>query len=169
VYDYLLTVNSEVELIWPSRWNPIKILFLLTRYLPFVDVTLVLFYQLKPNISIRTCELTYQPAGWLIVIGIAVAEIILVVRTWAIWGRSKRIALILGIAAVLGLTPTLVIESIFLNSLECTSCLPILSWCLLTAGNPVIAVSFVIVILFETCTSHRILFPRKKLLLTVLV
>ena len=62
-----------------------KVLFLLTRYLPFIDVTLVLYCtskrsplisdtqepllnqswtdQLKPNISVETCHATYIPAG----------------------------------------------------------------------------------------------------------
>lgn len=43
VYDFLLSFPDEVNLIWPSRWNLIKVLFFLTRYLPFLDISLVLF------------------------------------------------------------------------------------------------------------------------------
>ncbi|KAK7682860.1 hypothetical protein QCA50_014246 [Cerrena zonata] len=151
VYDYLLTFNVEKSLIWPSRWNIMKVLFLLTRYLPFVDVTLVLFYQLKTNISVETCRATYFPAGWFIVLGIMVAEIILTIRTWAIWGRSKRIGIILGVSALVAIIPTLYIEKVFLDSLVFSPYpSPATPGCLLTAGNPIIAASFVIVILFET-------------------
>jgi hypothetical protein len=38
----LLTLPQEVSLIWSARWNLIKVLFLLTRYLPFVDLGIVL-------------------------------------------------------------------------------------------------------------------------------
>ncbi|THH32838.1 hypothetical protein EUX98_g1348 [Antrodiella citrinella] len=117
VYDFILTFHSEVTLIWPSQWNPVKVLFVLTRYLPFVNMCLVLFYQTKENIDVEMCQKTYYPAGWLIVIGIVVAEVILVVRTWAIWGRSQKVAILLAVAGATSLIPVLVIEHYFLNSL----------------------------------------------------
>ncbi|EMD38033.1 hypothetical protein CERSUDRAFT_93554 [Gelatoporia subvermispora B] len=57
VYDYFLTLGDEVglsniirvfmahtflqiSLVWPSRWNFTKVLFLLNRYLSFADVAL---------------------------------------------------------------------------------------------------------------------------------
>ncbi|TCD64262.1 hypothetical protein EIP91_004301 [Steccherinum ochraceum] len=151
VYDFILTFPAEVTLIWPSQWNLVRILFFLTRYLAFVDMSLVLFYQTKTNVTVETCKRTYFPAGWLIVIGISIAEIILVVRTWAIWGRSKRIGIALGVVSVVALTPVLVIEHLFLNSLTFAPYPnPATPGCLLTGGSSVIAISFVIVIMFET-------------------
>lgn len=74
----------------------------------------------------------------LIVIGIIIAEstwmllgeegptltriyspVILVVRTWAIWGRGKRIGYALLAASILAVVPVLVIENIFLKSIVC--------------------------------------------------
>jgi hypothetical protein len=40
IYDYFLTFTREVELVWKSRWNMIKVLFLAQRYLPTVDIVL---------------------------------------------------------------------------------------------------------------------------------
>lgn len=37
VYDWLLTLGMEVELIWRSKWNYIKVLYLFQRYLTFYD------------------------------------------------------------------------------------------------------------------------------------
>jgi hypothetical protein len=41
-YDYVLTFKSELSLIWNknSRWRATNILFVLTRYLPWVDTGL---------------------------------------------------------------------------------------------------------------------------------
>ncbi|KAH8110230.1 hypothetical protein DFH11DRAFT_817171 [Phellopilus nigrolimitatus] len=36
VYDYLITLSDEKRLIWPSRLNAVKIVFLLNRYLPLI-------------------------------------------------------------------------------------------------------------------------------------
>jgi hypothetical protein len=41
LYDYLLTIGREIKLVWFSRWNVIKIAFLIQRYLPFVDGVLL--------------------------------------------------------------------------------------------------------------------------------
>jgi hypothetical protein len=41
LYDYLLTIEQEVNFVWYSRWNIIKITFLVQRYLPFVDGVLL--------------------------------------------------------------------------------------------------------------------------------
>lgn len=33
--------DQEVSLIWGSQWTLVKVLYLLSRYMPFVDVTVV--------------------------------------------------------------------------------------------------------------------------------
>ncbi len=64
-YDYLLTLHYEVrcqewgglfklsyaapglqtKLIWPWKWGLGKVLYLLTRYLPFIDITIFLICE----------------------------------------------------------------------------------------------------------------------------
>ena len=39
-YDYFVTFQREVELVWPSKWNSMKVLFIVSRYSPFLDVPL---------------------------------------------------------------------------------------------------------------------------------
>ena len=48
VYDYLLTFPLEISFVWPARWTAIKVLFLLTRYMPFVDGGLLLYCKPFP-------------------------------------------------------------------------------------------------------------------------
>jgi hypothetical protein len=43
VYDYSLTLTREIDFIWFSRWNVIKVVFLMQRYLPFLDLVVVSF------------------------------------------------------------------------------------------------------------------------------
>ncbi|KZP25113.1 hypothetical protein FIBSPDRAFT_820999 [Athelia psychrophila] len=50
VYDYILTFNSEVTLIWGEPWKLLKVLFLLSRYLPFADTTLFFLCERPPGI-----------------------------------------------------------------------------------------------------------------------
>jgi hypothetical protein len=46
IWDYILTFRMEVDLVWKSKWNFMKALYLFQRYLPFIDnVWLVLYRQ----------------------------------------------------------------------------------------------------------------------------
>jgi len=46
ILDYILTFRMEVDLVWKSKWNFMKGLYLFQRYLPFIgSVWLVLYCQ----------------------------------------------------------------------------------------------------------------------------
>jgi len=89
IYDYLLTLHREIKLIWFSQWTYTKVLFLLVRYLTFADTFLLLYNQLFFNVSADMCRWTYLGALWLVTLKMALAEVILALRTWAVWERSK--------------------------------------------------------------------------------
>jgi hypothetical protein len=38
IHDYFSTLPVEVSLIWTASWSVMKVLFLVTRYTPFVDM-----------------------------------------------------------------------------------------------------------------------------------
>ncbi|KAH9475769.1 hypothetical protein JR316_0011328 [Psilocybe cubensis] len=64
IWDYLITFDMEVDLVWRSKWNTMKVLFLVQRYLPFADtVFLVLFQKVGRNLSISDCQQVYQALG----------------------------------------------------------------------------------------------------------
>lgn len=37
IYDYFITQGLEIELVWSAPWNPLKVMYLIQRYLPFAD------------------------------------------------------------------------------------------------------------------------------------
>ncbi|KZT57325.1 hypothetical protein CALCODRAFT_434394, partial [Calocera cornea HHB12733] len=43
IYDYVLTFEKERKSVWNSQWTCGKALFLVCRYLPFVDFPMWLF------------------------------------------------------------------------------------------------------------------------------
>lgn len=45
LWDYILTFRMEVELVWASKWNFMKGLYLLQRYLPFFDTVFLVLYR----------------------------------------------------------------------------------------------------------------------------
>ncbi|KAJ3555243.1 hypothetical protein NP233_g12253 [Leucocoprinus birnbaumii] len=122
VLDWLLTFRLESSLIWPAKWSNIKILYLLTRYLPIIDVFIVMYHQFDPSLSVTACKATYESACWLAIFGIALAEIILTVRTWAVWRRTLRITIALTAMFLTILTSTIVVVSFQLRGSQRRFC-----------------------------------------------
>lgn len=44
-FDYFVTLQREVEFVWPSERNFMKILFFISRYSPFLDVPLDVYCE----------------------------------------------------------------------------------------------------------------------------
>ena len=54
LWDYILTLGMEVDLVWKSKWNFIKGLYLFQRYLPFMNIILFVLtckYDFFPYLS----------------------------------------------------------------------------------------------------------------------
>jgi len=45
IWDYILTFGMEVDLVWKSKWNLMKGLYLFQRYLPFIDAVWLVLYR----------------------------------------------------------------------------------------------------------------------------
>jgi len=63
VYDYLLTLHLEIKLIWLSPWNYTKIIFLVFRYMPFIQIWVTLQNQTFLNVSIGSCRVSFPLEG----------------------------------------------------------------------------------------------------------
>ncbi|KLO15028.1 hypothetical protein SCHPADRAFT_282963 [Schizopora paradoxa] len=102
-YDTLLNLREDVKYIWMSRWSLGKCLYILSRYLAFVDLTLLLVYTFDSRLRPSQCLPLYKASAWFQVAGVIFAELILIVRTYAIYQRSRPMLCYL-IALHLGLT-----------------------------------------------------------------
>ncbi|PPR02001.1 hypothetical protein CVT24_011124 [Panaeolus cyanescens] len=53
VFEYGLTLEMEVNLVWSTNWNWMKVIFLLQRYLPFADTAfLIMYLKFGPGMNI---------------------------------------------------------------------------------------------------------------------
>ncbi|KAF9449477.1 hypothetical protein P691DRAFT_552493 [Macrolepiota fuliginosa MF-IS2] len=100
VFDYLCTLQQEVDLVWRRRLgNSATILFLLNRYIPYIYVFSVLEEYWLVAHSQEACKNRDIINAVIVTIGITTCELILALRTWAIWQLSRVILCILGAAA----------------------------------------------------------------------
>ncbi|KAJ6608855.1 hypothetical protein B0H10DRAFT_513853 [Mycena sp. CBHHK59/15] len=150
-FDYMLTFNLEVSLIWPSRLSISKILFFLTRYLPFLEVPLIFYYVLAPSVPPRICFAINSTLIMANLFGIAIAEAILLLRTFALSGRKRKVLTVFGTIYGLGVSSSVVCLSIFIRSSTYgPPPLPFVPGCHLTGGTfLLVGIPFVIVVLNE--------------------
>ncbi|KLO13135.1 hypothetical protein SCHPADRAFT_940609 [Schizopora paradoxa] len=83
-YDTIINIEEEVNFIWRNHWNLGTWLYLATRYLAFVDTSTMLFYLFLNNMNVEHCHSVYAAS----MCGL-IAEIILSVRAYALWKRSR--------------------------------------------------------------------------------
>ncbi|TFY65693.1 hypothetical protein EVG20_g5392 [Dentipellis fragilis] len=181
VFDYFLTLPDEIELVWRSRWNIVKVLFLLNRYTAFWDMGISIYSILGPHLTSSTCSGLYTSHGWLAAVGISTSEIILAFRTYALWRESKRIAYALGLVTVIGLIFVAFTLNKALHSVEfipVSSISPELRGCFVTRVNTswyiliwsmALASETIIMILtaIKALQSYRFWYPASPLLYTI--
>ncbi|KAK0227440.1 hypothetical protein EDD85DRAFT_853735 [Armillaria nabsnona] len=119
LYDYTLTLSLEVDLVWRAPWNLLKLFYIVQRYLPFFDTAfLVLHHQFAPELSIRYCQISHSMSGWMFITGIAISEVILTARVWAVWERNKKLTIGLPVFFLLCWAPNFAMMGVFLQSMK---------------------------------------------------
>jgi len=91
-YDYVLTFSREVHYIWHRPWTWVSTMFLLVRYVGLCGVILIGFdgstFVSGPVII---CTVIYIAISWEFAIFIAAADVVMILRVYAMWNRSNRI------------------------------------------------------------------------------
>jgi len=111
VYDHFLTFGREVKEVWFAQWNYGKILFLLTRYIIYVDMAVLFTIDYIKTSDQNLCRKLGTAIICLELIGIVLTEVVLILRTWALWGCKKSVlAFLVAIYSVV-----IVVEGILLS------------------------------------------------------
>jgi len=149
VYDTLLTIGNEINYIWLQPWTLGSLLFMVNRYLPFLDTSLGLYLEFAQTTP-RQCERYYTGITWLIAVGLMVSELILLLRTWALWDRSKKIFFILGGLSSVTFVPGILITHYEIKSLRFGEVPEGGRGCNLLSASKLIMAAYVLIALSET-------------------
>ncbi|KAH7920325.1 hypothetical protein BV22DRAFT_810748 [Leucogyrophana mollusca] len=106
VFDYCITLSSEVHWMWGKKWEATRIVFTFSRYLPFAAVGMTSYSALNFRED-EDCSHFSWASDLLHVTSIVFAEGLLVLRAYAFWHRSRRL-----------LTALLVLAAIFIAAAE---------------------------------------------------
>ncbi|KAJ8593003.1 hypothetical protein M405DRAFT_635378 [Rhizopogon salebrosus TDB-379] len=105
LWDIMITSQNEIEYIWSKPWNSFfKWLYFYLRYFGLATQIFHLFtapYLNSGNASKSNCFIWYVYAAVLSQLHTTAVEIILAVRVYALFNRSRRIAILLGLLMIL--------------------------------------------------------------------
>ncbi|KAF7319332.1 hypothetical protein HMN09_00270800 [Mycena chlorophos] len=152
LFDYSLTMGTEISLMWTSRWSMSKALYFMSRYSPIFDVPILVYYSMADNLSSEQCAQLQTASSWGTVFGIAVAEAILVLRTYALSGRSRNVLMFFVSLWLVGISATVVLLVLFEQSVVYGAApSPLLPGCYMVQGNVIYAgIPFIIVLVNDT-------------------
>lgn len=113
---------------------------------PFVD-------DAKRRTALEVCKVIHDAAGWMIILNFVVAETILLARSWIIWGKSRRAAVVFIAICALGLAVAIGIETKFNRTLKYNitedSAPKTALRCPSISGSPIIVVNIAVVMYSE--------------------
>ncbi|KAL5476769.1 hypothetical protein ACEPAI_2955 [Sanghuangporus weigelae] len=98
-YDYLLTFGEEVRFFWRRRKaNSVTILFFLNRYLSIFGIIPVILQSFR-SWSDKGCDALQKFHQFFSVLVQIIVGVILIIRTYALYERNVKIAIIMAIFA----------------------------------------------------------------------
>jgi len=98
IYDYVLMFSREMDYVWHRPWTWVSTMFVLVRYLGLswaILAQVVLGGSIFLSGPVQICSAIYQVATWAFPIFIAAADLVMILRVYAMWNQSKRILYIL--------------------------------------------------------------------------
>ncbi|KAF8126809.1 hypothetical protein EV363DRAFT_1173849 [Boletus edulis] len=100
-YDYCLTFSREVIYIWKRPWTSVTTLFLVIRYVGCLSgITEALYGSsfIPGPVKVRHCTIIYYLGMWASAIFLTAANMVMILRVYAIYNRSR---IILGVLLVM--------------------------------------------------------------------
>jgi len=91
LFDHLMTLDKEIELIWQSPWSPGKVLFIINRYHGLAILVFNNYAIFGAPLTDSFCLSWFRWQGCVGVIMCMTAEVILQLRLFALYYLSKRV------------------------------------------------------------------------------
>ncbi|KZP10747.1 hypothetical protein FIBSPDRAFT_937859 [Athelia psychrophila] len=149
-YDILCTLDKEVEYVWNGPWSFGTILYVLNRYLPFIDT----FISVKMLSGYNSPEVNFISALEVLVLTVVLGmphRKYSVNITYAIWGRKRSILAGLIAIFIIVFVPAVVVTYLEISTLVYVpSQFAGQSGCFLDRAGAIIFVAYILLILCET-------------------
>ncbi|KAG1761038.1 hypothetical protein EDD22DRAFT_35510 [Suillus occidentalis] len=96
VYDWVLTIGQEIELIWRQRWSLMTVLYLVIRYIGILfSVVNVLANMPVVSLTDAVSNILNYTINWTNVVMTAMLGVIMIARLHAMYQRSRTMLIFL--------------------------------------------------------------------------
>jgi len=89
VYDHLITIWEEIEVIWKSPWGFVKVVYIWNRYFGFLTLTLNAYFRLHEMKTDKICAFYMQAIGFMATTVVCTVDLVLMLRVWALYGCRR--------------------------------------------------------------------------------
>ncbi|KAF9234916.1 hypothetical protein BU15DRAFT_78545 [Melanogaster broomeanus] len=149
VYEYAITFDEEVAFLKKSRWNTVKILYLVCRYLPFLCVATNTSHFVQPGLSVKACESYFFLLSYANLTIIICAELMFLVRAYALWDCTRLALAVILVNFMAFFIPIVVITALFNSAPTFIAVLGITS-CSAASHSRIIFLGYVLLVIGET-------------------
>ncbi|KAG1764506.1 hypothetical protein EV702DRAFT_1283286 [Suillus placidus] len=94
IYDYLVTLHSEAQWSWGRKWGIIRIVFTISRYVPFAGALMTSYSAVK-TWGTQNCAPFNDAVNGIHFLGIIASEGLLISRVYAFSGNKRAYLIIL--------------------------------------------------------------------------
>ncbi|KAF8126694.1 hypothetical protein EV363DRAFT_1267891 [Boletus edulis] len=114
IYDYILTFSKEIEYVWCKRWTWVSTMFVVVRYIGFCWIILSALTgsSLLPG-PLEVSNAVFEIVRWAFAVVLSAADLVMILRVYAMWGRSRTILYILLLIFVPQIITTFVFDGIY--------------------------------------------------------
>ncbi|KAF9038355.1 hypothetical protein BDZ89DRAFT_413141 [Hymenopellis radicata] len=121
IYDHILSLHREIELIWQKRSSFMKIVFLWHRYFGAFCILFELIVIMNQTVSDSVRAFWFRWETLSFAISILTSELVLLSWIYIIYDRNFKIAISLGLLYVLEVAAVMTILGVSLGNLEVTN------------------------------------------------
>ncbi|KAF9017658.1 hypothetical protein BDP27DRAFT_1251405 [Rhodocollybia butyracea] len=141
LYDWVLMLPVELDVVWSKKLQPLNVLYIVQRYMPFVDTVAILFTGKDNELIYRYLMLNVRYVYTIVV---------LTIRTWAFWRNDIRMTIGLVIFFLGCWAPNLYIMHLYLQSQACKQPSPLPEiGCVILGGKSILFLCWVILMVYE--------------------
>jgi len=121
LYDHIVTLGAEIELIWTSGWTVGKVLFLLNRYYTLAVVIFNNYVLFSPHLNDKLCLYWFRWQGCTGIIAFVFGELILQLRLYALYFRDRRVLVLMAVVFVAAVAASTILMVVSLNKIIAVS------------------------------------------------
>lgn len=94
-YDYVRSLQEEWTFLLQSRWTKVKGLYVATRFVPFLLLTMHLYTNFIPNENPDKCKILINVCSVLSQMSGTCSECVFVLRTCALWKYNRFVLIVI--------------------------------------------------------------------------